>query len=235
MQGILAIETSTDACSVALLHASGVEERCVHAARQHNQIIFSLLGEVISAGDLNADNLQALAFGHGPGSFTGLRIAASVVQGLSYATGIGAVGVSTLEAQAYRALRDGQVSESERVLSLIDARIGEVYAALFRFEEGWPVLEAGPWSSPPQSIVLPGDSAFHAVGEGAGFVEDFEKSVRARVIAQHAEVIPQASCVAQLAARELERRPAGLAAAAQPVYVRDEISWKKLAEQGPRP
>lgn len=235
MPGILAIETSTDACSVALLHEQGIDERCVHAARQHNRVIFSLLEEVIDPADLNPSNVSALAFGQGPGSFTGLRIAASAVQGLSYATGIGTVGVSTLAAQAYRALREGVVSGHGQVLSLIDARIGEVYGALYRFEAGWPELEAGPWSCPPERVELPGSAEFHAIGEGVSFAAQLDESVKTRMVSSHPAITPLARDVAQLAAHALEQCPAEPAVGAQPVYVRDEISWKKLSEQGPRP
>ena len=247
MPAILAIETSTDACSVALVRGDDVVERCVVQPRLHNQIIFSLLAEVIDAGELTPENVAALAFGEGPGSFTGLRVASSAIQGLSFATGIGVVGVSTLAAQAHRALREGLVSTGDSILSIIDAKVGEVYAALYFSGVNGLEVRAGPWACPPQSLatmnvsVAVGSSdtlldvavqGLQVVGDGEGFVDQFPGELLECVESRHPHATPLAHDIACLAAVQLERGPAMEATEAQPVYVRDEISWKKLADQG---
>lgn len=232
MSAILAIETSTDACSVALLRDGVMTERHVVQPRRHNQLLFPLLREVLESARIEPDDLDAIAYGEGPGSFTGLRIAASAVQGLCYASGIPAIGVSTLAAQAQRALREAVIDESATVLCVIDARIGEVYAAVYRFESGVATLAEGPWACAPGDLPCALDAPFVCVGDGARFVDDFPDSVRDQCVAHYPDLTPSACDVATLASLVLARGATTAAVDVQPVYVRDEIGWKKLAEQG---
>lgn len=232
MPGILAIETSSDACSVATLHHDTLREKHVVEPRKHNQLIFSLLRELIEPGELNVENYAAIAYGVGPGSFTGLRIAASAVQGLTYASGIPAIGISTLAAVAQRALRERIVATGDFVCAVTDAKIGEVYAALFRFDNGVATLEAGPWATKPENLDVPASCSVHIVGDGAGDFDAFPGSLRDRTVSVSPHVLPTARDVAHLASQALERGEIQAAYDVQPVYVRDEISWKKLSEQG---
>jgi tRNA threonylcarbamoyladenosine biosynthesis protein TsaB len=114
MTAILAIETATDACSVALYRDGHYSQRHEVLPRQHNQRLFSMLGELLPAGSLRDQGIDALAYGCGPGSFTGLRIAASAVQGLAFASNLPALPVSTLACQVATALRQGSIDGRRR-------------------------------------------------------------------------------------------------------------------------
>lgn len=232
MSGILAIETSSDACSIATLHGETLCERHVVEPRKHNQLLFSLLADVIDPQALTTENFSVIAYGAGPGSFTGLRIAASAVQGLSYASGIPTLGVSTLAAVAQRALREGLVQTTDRVYAVTDAKIGEVYAAVYRFEAGIAVLEAGPWASKPENLHVPEGEAVHIAGDGAQYEAAFPTSLRQIARSVMPAVMPTARDVAFLAQQSIGRQTLEAPHRVQPVYVRDEISWKKLSEQG---
>ena len=105
MTGILAIETATDACSVAVFVDGEISERYAIAPRQHSQLLFDMLEELLPGGNLADSGIQAIAYGSGPGSFTGLRIAASAVQGLAYSCDLPAIAVSTLTVLAQSAWR----------------------------------------------------------------------------------------------------------------------------------
>ncbi|MEM1141478.1 MAG: tRNA (adenosine(37)-N6)-threonylcarbamoyltransferase complex dimerization subunit type 1 TsaB [Pseudomonadota bacterium] len=147
MANLLAIDTATDTLSLALEVERGI--RGVHRplARQHQQQLFQILDEVLAGADIRELSLDAIAYGSGPGSFTGLRIAVSFAQGLGYSLGVPVIKVSSLEVQAQTVLRhlkvsadrdgadpalDGVVNANSVLLSTIDARIGQVYAQWFK-------------------------------------------------------------------------------------------------------
>ncbi len=234
MNGILAIETATDACSVALWCDGDLVERHEIAPRQHSQRLFGMLRELVPEGDLRGRGVTALAYGTGPGSFTGLRIAASAVQGLAFASGLPAIPVSTLACQAQAALRLSLVSADDLVCSVLDARINELYHASYRFREGLPEIIAGPTACPPDAF-LPPDGVTTLVGNGCSLAGQFSAGVAERIDALHPQVLPHARDLVPLALHALERGDVQVAAQVQPVYVRDEISWKKLSEQGRAP
>lgn len=234
MTGILAIETSTDACSVAVCIDGQIRERHEVAPRQHSQLLFVMLRELLVTGNLHEQGIEAIAYGCGPGSFTGLRIAASAVQGLAYSCGLPVIAVSTLAVLAQSALRQGDVSLDDTLFCTLDARIKEVYSAVCVFENSLAVVREGPWACAPADLMPAGSDSLVAVGNGCQFLDDFPPSLRERVSASHPQTLPSARDLIPLAAASLQRGNALTPGQAQPVYVRDEISWKKLAEQGKR-
>lgn len=235
MTGILAIDTATDACSVALWLDGQVEERHELAARQHSQRLFGMLRELLSDGRLRKHGVDTLAWGSGPGSFTGLRIAASAVQGLAFTNELPVVSISTLACQAQTAFREGLVEEGGVVLSTLDARIREIYAAAYRIENGLPVLVQEAVACAPDQLILSGEVG-KAVGVGSGcqFIDSFSETVRTEITASFAELLPRARDLAPLACAMLATGQVQAARDVQPVYVRDEINWKKIPEQGKR-
>ena len=236
MTGILAIDTATEACSVALWRDGLIEERHEIAARRHNQRIFSMLSELLPDGSLRQQGVDAIAWGCGPGSFTGLRIAAAAVQGLAFTNDLPVVAVSTLACQAQTAARQGHVARGDCVLSLLDARINEIYAAIYRIEEGLPVALVDAIACAPAELeLLPGIERVAAVGSGCAFLETMPHPVRERVVSCMPEILPHARDLVPLALAEIERGNTQSAGRVQPVYVRDEINWKKIPEQGKRP
>jgi tRNA threonylcarbamoyladenosine biosynthesis protein TsaB len=233
MTAILAIETATDACSVALYRDGHYSQRHEVLPRQHNQRLFSMLGELLPAGSLRDQGIDALAYGCGPGSFTGLRIAASAVQGLAFASNLPALPVSTLACQVATALRQGSIDGRRLVLSTLDARINEVYWAIYLVTEGAPALQAGPFACAPSQLQLEAfPDELDAVGSGCGLRGSFPKELCARLATVSPEILPEARDLVPLALDALQRGEGQQAMQVQPVYVRDEISWKKISEQG---
>jgi tRNA threonylcarbamoyladenosine biosynthesis protein TsaB len=233
MKNILALDTSTDACSVAWRCGNEVSNRFQLIPRQHNHRLFEMLGELFPDGAVNA-HIHMLAYGQGPGSFTGLRIAASAVQGLGYALGVPVAGISTLACLAQGALRRGVVAEGEHVLALLDARINEVYWGLYRFEQGLAVACVEDQVSAPGD--LPADLLKQpavAMGSGLSYLESLPAELREAISRSVADQWPDSVDLLPLADREAAQGATLEAAAVQPVYLRNEIHWKKISEQGP--
>ncbi|ANF58788.1 tRNA (adenosine(37)-N6)-threonylcarbamoyltransferase complex dimerization subunit type 1 TsaB [Halotalea alkalilenta] len=236
---LLALDASSSACSVALWRgdASGRGElfqRYEIAPRQHTQKLLPMVDAVLGEAGVALSSIDALAYGHGPGSFTGIRIAAGVAQGLAFGAGRALLGVSTLEALALDAyLRHG----TELVLAALDARMGELYTGAFRIEReaGWiqavgldgeQVIEPSALRLP---AAVPGD--FFGAGAGFGHLESFDAGVRARITRFEATLEPDARAIALIAARGyflgLARPPAEV----QPVYLRNEVASR--SQRGP--
>jgi tRNA threonylcarbamoyladenosine biosynthesis protein TsaB len=233
MTGILAIDTATDACSVAV-HVEG-ETREVYEVipREHSRRLFGMLQGLLAGGRLREQGIDAIAYSCGPGSFTGLRICASAVQGLAYTNALPAIAISTLALQAQTALRLGLVDVDTVVLSMIDARINEVYHALFRFEEGLAVMQQGPVACAPQAVNIgAAPPRLQAVGSGCRFAQELPAELRSKLQATHPQLLPAARDLVPLALAAYARGELQQPQQVQPVYVRDEINWKKLAEQG---
>lgn len=232
MTGILAIETATDACSLAVCLNGEYRERHVIAPRQHSQLFFSMLGDLLPGGNLVECGIEVIAYGCGPGSFTGLRIAASAAQGLAFSSRLPVVAVPTLSVLAQTALRLGVTASDDTVLCTLDARINEIYSAVYSYESDLAVLREGPWACAPGELAPEGEGALYAVGSGCQFNMQFRSSLRARVQAYALDVLPAARDMIPLALAKFRRGEVQVARDVQPVYVRDEISWKKLADQG---
>ncbi len=234
MTGILAIDTATDACSVAVYLDGEYREQYELIPRLHSQRLFGMLRSLLPDGRLREHGIDAIAYSEGPGSFTGLRIGASAVQGLAYASGLPAIGISTLALQAQTALRTGATRADETLLSLIDARISELYFAPCHYEEDLAVLLQSPRVCAPQELQpLAGCGSLHAIGSGCALLDAASGEMRRQLGAISPAVLPSARDLVPLALARLHRGAMQTAQQAQPVYVRDEISWKKLPEQGP--
>ncbi|MEZ5556583.1 tRNA (adenosine(37)-N6)-threonylcarbamoyltransferase complex dimerization subunit type 1 TsaB [Haliea sp.] len=231
MTSILAIDTSTDACSVALWDSNTVRVLLEHAPRRHNQLLLGMLRELLPQGP---GNLDAVAYGCGPGSFTGLRITASAAQGICYAAQLPALPVSTLAAQVQSAIRLGLAGEGDWVLSTLDAHIGELYWGLYRVVDGLPQAASAASACHPGELALPVNESLVAVGSGLHYADQIPDTCRARFSAVHTELLPSAEDILPLAQHAFLAGEWQPAEAVCPVYVRDEVRWKKLAEQGPR-
>ena len=233
MKTILAIETATDACSVALSQGNSVRQRHEITPRQHSQRLLGMLEELLPGGTLLEHGVEAVAYGCGPGSFTGLRIAASAVQGLCFATGLPAVPLSTLAVQAQTAYRLGHVKEGQTIFSALDARIKEIYSAWFVVKDGRVVPLTLARACSPSDVQLP-DAFANAVGIGSGchFIDDMPHTMRSALQSVSAEVLPEARDLVPLALELIARGETQTARQVQPVYVRDEINWKKIPQQG---
>jgi len=214
---IAALETSTEWCSVALWVGGEIVGAERRAGSRHSELALPMLAALFEKTDTKPDALDAVAFGAGPGSFTGLRIACGLAQGLALARGLPVLGVSTLEAIA-------EESSVARVVACLDARMREVYyAALERSDTGWrevvPAQCVAPAAAPPP----PGEGW---VGAGSGFAA-FPQFLENSVIAVNPEIHPSAISVARLAAQRLTAGEGVDAAEAAPLYVRDKVAFTR--------
>jgi tRNA threonylcarbamoyladenosine biosynthesis protein TsaB len=228
MTDLLAVETSAEACSVALYAGGEVREYFEHAPMRHAELLLPAVESLLSEAKLALSGLRGIAFGRGPGSFTSLRIGIGVVQGLAWGAGLGVVPVSSLAAAAQAAI-DERTEPGSRIFVAMDARMGEVYAAPFRLREDGLVQPDGPERvCPPGSLDLPEEAGFIAVGNG---FERFEALQRALGQASRSrpDVWPSAAAVCRLARNWLSGNEPLPPAAAQPVYLRDEVAAKPAA------
>ena len=239
-RNILSIETATDACSVALSRDGDVSEIYEVIPRQHSQRLLGMLEELVPGGDLRAAGVEAIAYGEGPGSFTGLRIAASAAQGLAFAAELPAIGVSTLACQALTAMREQSIDYGAAILSLVDARINQTYYALYRAESGSPVCLAGPGVCAPDALPVADlrevadGSPIHAVGSGAVFAEQFPTGLDLVVSDAMTGILPRARDMLLLAQYALTVGQVQSPEQIAPTYVQERIGWKKISEQGKR-
>lgn len=225
---LLAIDTATERCSAAAWADGELDVRESLQPRAHARLILAMVRDLLDGADWRLQDLDALVFGRGPGSFTGVRIAAGVAQGLALGGGLGVMGISDLLAVAsVVARREG----AERVLVAQDARMDELYLG------GWGFGTEAPDALVPEQLVAPGalqelpEGEWWLAGSGLGFPNNpvVHRCLGARRPAgQVPDGLPHASELAHLAAAALARgeRPMD-PAQAQPVYLRDEVAWKR--------
>jgi tRNA threonylcarbamoyladenosine biosynthesis protein TsaB len=209
-----AFESSTEWCSVAVWmdgEIAGVEER---AGNRHSELILPMLDRLLAAAGISIAQIDAAAFGAGPGSFTGLRIASGVAQGLAFARNLRVIGISTLEAMA-------EESGEARVAACLDARMHEVYyAAIEKTGIRWREVIPAQCVAPAAAPVPPGDG-WTACGNG---IAAHGAHFRERFPRLKPEIHPSAVAVARLAAPRLAAGEGVDAAQAVPVYVRDKVA-----------
>ncbi|MBW7472732.1 tRNA (adenosine(37)-N6)-threonylcarbamoyltransferase complex dimerization subunit type 1 TsaB [Marinobacter sp. M216] len=226
---LLALDTSSEGCSAALLLDGEISERFEIAPRGHTRLLMPMVRELLAEKSLEPKDLDALAFACGPGSFTGIRIATGVVQGLAWGLDVPVVPVSSLAAVALGAMESMDLQGDGAVAVAFDARMGEVYWGCFSRRDGLPVLLGEERVCPPALVALEGDFG-HWVGAGQGWRlrDDMPAEVLARVASVDDTLVPRAAWVARLAETGYREGQAVPADQAQPVYIRDEVAWKKL-------
>ncbi|MFD1006693.1 tRNA (adenosine(37)-N6)-threonylcarbamoyltransferase complex dimerization subunit type 1 TsaB [Oceanisphaera ostreae] len=224
MSRILAIDTATEACSAALWQDGDVLSRYQVAPRGHTDLILPMVAELLAEGELTLNELDGLAFGRGPGSFTGVRITLGVAQGLAFGSDLPLFGVSNLQALAQGTHR---VCGAKQVLSAIDARMGEIYVGGFALEQGVMMVCEAEQVIAPAAYLDDETKSGWAFGAGSGFVTYTELISRVHRVCE-ALPYPEAQ---DLLPQALALFQAGLgvdAAKAEPVYLRDKVTWQKL-------
>ncbi len=223
---ILALETSTSQCSVALLTADGILERSQMAVRAHAELILPMLESLLAEAGLSLTQLDALAFGRGPGGFTGVRVATAVVQGLAFGAERPVVPVSDLMALAAGAHRR---YGPKKILVCMDARMGQVYWCAYTAEAADDFTACMPEAlGAPESVQLPDSEPCFGAGSGFNVYKDvLTAHLRSALDGQDAALLPTARDVALLARLLLARGQAVSADAALPVYLRDRVAWPK--------
>jgi len=227
---ILALDTSTEACSAALRVADRVFERYHEAPRGHAELVLPMIDELRAEAGITLKDLNAIAFGRGPGSFTGVRLAASVVQGLAFGVGVGVVPVSTLKAVALRAVAGRAVAaaapQATHVLICNDARMDEVYTAAFAVV-GSELVALGPEQVlAPGLVQLPSVAGAHWIGAGRGFrAYPALGPLRLQALEEVFDnMLPHAVDILELAVPEVRAGRVLPPAAALPIYVRDKVA-----------
>lgn len=225
---LLAVDTSTEACSAALYIDGEVKQQYELAPREHSRLILGMIDGLLREADIAAKDIDVLAFGRGPGSFMGVRIAAGVVQGISFAHSIPVVPVSTLAAISSIAIEQTGVN---KVLAVIDARMKEVYWGVYTCDEASNLLLQGKENvTAPEQVVVPDSAQWVSAGSGwTAYANVFEDKVDDRFITFLNDCFPSAQAIARLAVRDYKKGISVPAAEAVPVYLRDDVAKKAKA------
>ncbi len=230
---LLAFDTSTEYLSLALMQGDRISTFDVLAGQSHSQQILPQIQSLLSEADVRLQDLHGIAFGAGPGSFTGVRIAAGVAQGLGFGANLPVAGICTLQALA-------EASGADKVIACLDARMGEVYYAAYIKNSGTD--QTGTW----QTVIEPGLYKPDAVPpiEGEGWVGagsgwqaygELTQSYSNQLQKTLPELLPTASAILHLAQPEFASGQARPAAEAMPIYIRNRVALKTAErEQGLR-
>lgn len=227
---LLAFETATEACSVAL-HVDGqVLERFEIAPRRHAELSLPWAEALLAEAGVARSQLDAIALSRGPGAFTGVRLAIAIAQGIALALDRPLVPISTLQTLALRAPAD-----ADQVLSSIDARMGEVYVARQVRVDGKWRLQGEEVVCAPDAVVLPDGTRWFGVGTGFGAADGV---LATRLAPQLAGVdplaLPRASDVLALAVPAFERGEAVAPERVEPAYLRDNVALTLVEQQAAR-
>jgi tRNA threonylcarbamoyladenosine biosynthesis protein TsaB len=214
---LLAIETSTEYCSVALWQDGVVSARSEKVGQKHSEVLMAMVDAVLQDSGIRIREVDGIAFGKGPGSFTGVRIACGVAQGLAFGVDVNVVGVCTLQALA-------EASGRDKVIAALDARMDELYLAAYqKVGEVWQTVIEPCLCKAEDAPALAGDGWF---GCGSGFAvsEALQQHYAAQMAGMDAQAVPQAEAVVRLAATEFAQGNAVDAALALPLYLRDKVA-----------
>jgi tRNA threonylcarbamoyladenosine biosynthesis protein TsaB len=220
---ILALETSTESGSCALWHDGELVERFCPAGRSHSETLLPLVRELLDAAGVKIGQLDAIAFGVGPGAFTGLRVACGAAQGLAVAANIPLIPVTSLEAMA-------ALSGAEKVLALLDARMGEVYAGCYEKTADGYRLQGEILVAAPAAVLLPTGADWLACGNAPAVYPLLQERLAAAGIPVQQGVLPTAAGLISLALPRAELGEGIDAALAAPLYIRDKVA-KTVAER----
>jgi tRNA threonylcarbamoyladenosine biosynthesis protein TsaB len=226
---LLAFDTSTEYLSLALMQEDEVSTFDVLAGQSHSQLILPQIQALLGGAGLQLKDLHGIAFGAGPGSFTGVRIAAGVAQGLGFGAGLPVAGICTLQALA-------EASGADKVIACLDARMGEVYHAAYVKNSGvWQtVIEPGLYK--PEAV--PTIEGSDWVGAGSGwqtYGEVLSNAYQEQLQDVLPELLPNASAILRLAQPRFASGETLPAAEAMPIYIRNRVALKTSErEQGLR-
>ncbi|MBQ0720019.1 MAG: tRNA (adenosine(37)-N6)-threonylcarbamoyltransferase complex dimerization subunit type 1 TsaB [Gammaproteobacteria bacterium] len=234
MASILSIDTSGTCCSVALAINSRQLVKRTDTPREHVRLVLPMVDELLAEADIKLSTLDALAFTHGPGSFTGLRIGLGVVQGLAFGADLPVIALSSLQLMAQRAIRLHSLASDSIIIPAIDARMGELYWGIYSQCNGFARALAPDALCPQQEMDLPlldelkNGGPLIGVGDGWQYQPELrsgEKVLKLNVTFQ--AIGPDAEDILSLAAVALQNGQVSAIEDVQPLYLRNTISWKK--------
>lgn len=230
---VLALETSTEYCSVALWQDGAIVERCESVGQKHSERLMPMIDSLLKESGVTMKQLDGIAFGMGPGSFTGVRIACGVTQGLALGANLPVIGVCTLEALA-------EASGHDRVIAVLDARMAEIYHAAYEKRgDDWDAASEPCLCKPEDAPVVSGEGWFAAgsgfsVNPSASSGQALEVRYAGQLSGVDGTVVPQAAAIAALGARRLIRGEGVDAALALPLYLRDKVAMTTAEREAAR-
>lgn len=227
---LLAFETATEACSVAVYVEGEVHERFELAPRRHAELSLPWAEQLLAEAGIARSQLDAIALGRGPGAFTGVRLAIAIAQGIALALDRPLIPVSTLQALALRA-PEGH----DHVLASIDARMGEVYVARQQRLDGVWQLQGEEVVCAPEAVKLPDGSRWYGVGTGFGAAEGLlANRLEHQLEGVDAQALPHASDVLALAVPMFERGEVMAPERVEPAYLRNNVALTLVEQQAAR-
>ena len=225
---LLALETSTEACSVAVWIDGEVRERFELAPRRHAELALPWAEQLLAEAGIAKSQLDAIAVGRGPGAFTGVRLAIAIAQGIALALDRPVLPVSTLAALAMRA-------QGERVIAAIDARMGEVYCAAFARSSDGLLALGDEVVAKPDAVLIPEGDNWHAVGTGFAAGDGaLQARLQGRLASVDAGALPHAADVARLGALAFGRGEAIAPERIEPAYLRNKVALTSAEQQALR-
>jgi tRNA threonylcarbamoyladenosine biosynthesis protein TsaB len=218
---VLALDTATEACSVALLSGDELISRSAEGGRSHAHQVLEMVEAVLAEAEGSLSMLDGIAASIGPGAFTGVRISVAVAQGLAFGAGLCVVPVSTLEALALQTVQSG----GRLALACLDARMGEVYWGCFAADLARGLIASCPASvGPPESVVLPAPGAYRGIGRGFGAYPALAALPGLELDPKDSTALPNAREFARLGALRLRREEGMDPADLSPPYLRDKVA-----------
>jgi len=223
---VLALDTCTELCSAALQWPNGRLSVAEEAPREHSQRLLPMIDGLLSQAGLTMADVGLIAYGRGPGSFTGIRICTSMTQGLALARDIPVVGISTLAALAQKVIDS---TSARYIISAIDARMDEIYWGCFEAVDGLAVLVGEEQVSTPQALqsLFADAETIFACGSGFETYPDLILNIDNLTLAESVKY-PDADAMLTLAVSEWQQGHATTVDQLAPVYLRDTVAWKKL-------
>ncbi|MDH2918767.1 MAG: tRNA (adenosine(37)-N6)-threonylcarbamoyltransferase complex dimerization subunit type 1 TsaB [Sideroxydans sp.] len=222
---ILALETSTEYCSVALNLDGIVSEQFELVGQKHSECLIDMVASVLRAANVKLAELDGIAYGMGPGSFTGVRIACGATQGLALGANLPVLGVVTLLALAH-------ASGHSKVITALDARMGEIYHAAYELRNGeWHTVSEPCFCKAAQAPVLAGQNWFGSGSGFAAYADELAQRYAGQLVGTDSAAVPRAAAIAELAAQAFAQGKGVDAALAQPLYVRDKVALKTLERE----
>jgi tRNA threonylcarbamoyladenosine biosynthesis protein TsaB len=217
---ILALDTSTEYCSVALWQDGALMERCELAGQKHSELLIGMLDALLRDAGVKLAQLDGIAFGKGPGSFTGVRIACGAAQGLAFGANLPVAGVCTLQALA-------EASGKPRVIAALDARMGEIYHAVYEKQNDVWAMMSEPSLCKPEDAPQVLDGDWFGIGSGfAIYGVALGKRYSNQLRGVDSTAVPQAAAIAALGAAQFVLGRGVDAAEALPLYLRDKVALK---------
>ena len=219
---ILAIDTSTDACSAALWCDSKIFYRFMIAPQQHTKLILPMIYELLTEAQLDLKQLDAIAFGAGPGSFTGIRLAASITQGLAFAANLPVIKISSLRVLAQEIFAE---FGKKKVLVAQDARMQEIYWGEYQVDATGIMQAMAPDQLlAPKQIRELSDTSFTGVGSGWKIYNSL-LTTPCNIPLIESKAYPQAQYMTELAVSDFAKGLIVSAKEALPIYLREEVAW----------